>query len=1030
MAFKTGRSRTITIHGNISGEVAGVFAPSPGLYKSSQFYIDLGCLNAIFQAYVTDGTPPSSFGPNSFKVTVQDSDIGSAASNIWFVPPHTTPNTVTDFTATGTWSVTVTTEEWCEVYGITSGFTTINGTDFPNYGGAAQGDGLPGLGVQFFELTKPGTTKTSTITFNGVTSAVTSASITGGQPISTGVNYGVLQPCYGYVFVINVGAPTYTVPGYTMSMSASSVPAYGVPAGPFNINWPSGNQYATMNISNGFALTLHLDTGATEPGSAGFQAYDTFVLGNNGEIDYTINARLRAWGSPYPGSQTMGYNGQTGGGTGSITLNPTGTANIAQQQWYYSYHGLSGSTNTYSVINPYISTTPPTEDSRDWRLQFRGFKWDAFKITRSGNVTIDDCTATTNWTPGANTTLSVPSGNLVAQASGGAGSLTLAVPHPVRVWEAFRYLQISGSYSAQAYDNTTAYTVGQFVLQSSVVYECIANCTGVTPPNASFWSIFSGPVNLTATLASQTWPMAFADTDADYALDLCCAGNETATKNKYTSRFPIKSPGGGPINTDPTTQYEMGWGVDYCDAVAISGIPDGINIILTNVILTFAAAGGQKKITIIEPFLSFESGWSDPSDNTTVQQFSFIQTDGRVSDVGIAMALVSPIGAGSPSYTYLTVSELISYLQYLPGLTVTSLTAPTDGFHGFGQPGLNAAGSGSTYDWSTSAWKDWIDVDMSLGSVTVPVQDLFDEVQVYPGCGNPWTPSGLYNIPTPLFISKLLRGQAWGEVFKTNQTPNPSQSVVAYLTSSPTTGEGSAITAALGDYLTGSPWGNGNLNITTECRAGTPALDEATTWQNRLRTRSSFRQNSPPPLSPMASWGRPQQGWGYVASTDTSNVYINRYIVKPDTMFTALNFQADALAGNWASSSINQQYLFYVEHGDTDVKYVTSQGFEDQWGMPTTITSGTDVKSYYSKELDMTMCAIFTGAISGTGDWQAWTSVRGGMFALQGTILSGVMNNGATLVYEEGPIKQWRFAYNDTSTITTVVSQDAGQNWS
>jgi len=47
------------------------------------------------------------------------------------------------------------------------------------------------------------------------------------------------------------------------------------------------------------------------------------------------------------------------------------------------------------------------------------------------------------------------------------------------------------SSSVAAWSAVTAYTVGQYALQGGVVYQCIANSTNNTPPNATYWT----PVN-------------------------------------------------------------------------------------------------------------------------------------------------------------------------------------------------------------------------------------------------------------------------------------------------------------------------------------------------------------------------------------------------------------------------------------------------------------------------------------------------------------------------------------------------------
>jgi hypothetical protein len=241
-------------------------------------------------------------------------------------------------------------------------------------------------------------------------------------------------------------------------------------------------------------------------------------------------------------------------------------------------------------------------------------------------------------------------------------------------------------------------------------------------------------------------------------VELPCGTGDTSTVGTVQTRFPIANPGGFPINTDPQTQYSFGWGVNFCDAVTISGLPNGSIFTVSDVSLVSEGSSSQSAVTLLEEFLGFVTGWTSPTDITTVQPFLFVEADGKVLDIP-ALCLVTPTsGSTPPTWTYYTLAQLVTIASYFCGLTASTLPDPSDGYHGSGLPGLLLAGSESIYKWDTHQFVDW--VDMPLPQVAIPAQDLWDEVQIYPGAGLVWTQAGSFGVSTPLRVSKSLRGQA------------------------------------------------------------------------------------------------------------------------------------------------------------------------------------------------------------------------------------------------------------------------------
>jgi len=792
--WKTGRSRTITITGSMVGnyadcvDIVPVGAPSQShnISSSGSMTVAWGSVGCVVTWQQAPGGPPAyNLG---VLVTANDGQ-GHSGSNIANTGTVTNgpPGPKIDWESlgvSGSYTFSVFVEEWAETY-TPSSSSPVDGTSFPTYGGAAEGDGLPASGIQFYEVAPVGAVLHVAISYGGaavsLSNALTSPMAIGYVQIGA-LAQGVFGASYVYsvttslTFDTSVSLPTQTWTdtdssgtstasyfGRTMSLTSANVP--GAPAGAHGSS-----------------------SGATQPLTA-----------------FTLNGRLNCFGAPFPGAGHSLVIQEKLTGTASIVLNPTGSTS-----WTQNFYNLAATLQGVNFgpialdertpVACWLSGLSP-DDSRDWRCMFSGFKWSALSLSHASSLTIDACSATTNWTAGAHTTISIVGGQLQAVAGGGVGSISLAAPHAVRVWEAFRYLQISGSFDPG----------------------------GSTPTS----------LTLSVGIAGKSWNLVLTQSTTSPLLDLCCATNDTETVDSTQSRFPIASPGGFPINTDPVSGYKLGWGVNFCDTLVIGGIPDGYSVTLGGISLVESSdPQKQTAITLLEPFLSFNTGWTDPTDTTSVQDYLLVETDYRVLDLP-ALALVTPF-SGSPGFVWYTIAQLQTMLAYFPGLTAVLLTSPTDGYHGSGQPGLLLGGEGSTYDWTASTWADWVDV--SLPQTSIPAQDLWDEITVYPQAGNVWPQSAPYGGSTPLQVSKNLRSQAWGIVFTPAGLPVVGAQVALYETAHPGTSEGTGITNGLGYYQTGTPWAYGNVDTTTDLNiAPIPHLTSHATLQNRQRARTSFR---------------------------------------------------------------------------------------------------------------------------------------------------------------------------------------------
>jgi len=882
----------------------------------------------------------------------------------------------------GTYTFYIDVEEWATSY-IPSASTTIDGTNFPNYGGSAQGDGLPASGIQYTLQPRIGGTCYCSIALSSITATI---SFVIDAALQAAI--GTISDYQLYIFP-NTSFSKFNANGsepshlYTTSWTSPVVQtsSWTVPGATWSSNFPNGTLACAVDFDStmtckanadaaGLWSISHMVNTVYSAGSAAMQAPTMFAL----------NARAKCFGNDIPSPGVTMTVQDKFSHTSNVTLNPTAGPTWDQKK-YLGSCDLNGylppgvALDETSPVAAWLSSLSP-DDANDWRCMFNGFKWDAMTITKSTSLNIDPCTSLAHWSAGANTTLSLVGGRVHAAASGGTGSLTLAVPSAVRVWEVYRYLQITGLASL-----------------------------GVT---------------LSASFASQSWDLPLIVTSTSPQLDLCCATSDGTTVNSTQCRYPLSGSGGFPIVTDPVDQYDLGWGVNFCDSLTISGIPNGESITLTDISLVNSSdPSRQVALTILEPFKDFNLGWTSGSDNTYLQDLLILENDYRPCDLP-ALAHIIPF-SGSPTYRYYAIYELQSMLAYFPGITATLLTAPTDGYHSTSLPALIFGGQGATVDTVTGIWKDWI--DQPLGA-TVPAQDLWDEVVVYPGAGNVWTQSAAFGGYTPLCVSKSLRAQGWGDVFTLTGTPNVGAQVQLYETATPTTHEGSGYSNSIGGYLTGTPWAFGNVDTTSELnQPPIPHLSNHAVLQNRQRWRASFRHVAIVVQGSICGFAR-NVGWGLVAFGDASNVYMNRYIKSFDATFTVGTFTVDDIDGCWRYGFRAAMDLYYVHAGGSGVYYISSVGKEDTWSTETLIASGTQVAADYAKPLDMSMAVIFD-----SGTWKAYTKVGRSAFALAGTVLSSVSASKAALIFEDGVVRQWRFVVPSGSSVYSYISQDGGQTW-
>lgn len=697
-----------------------------------------------------------------------------------FHPATTMPSWDWNETETGTYSIDVSVGEWSEFVALDA--AGLDADNFPQYGGTAQKDGQPGYAMVFYEATVPSTTLTATISCAGVTA--TASHSTGATPVRI-YSYATQRTefarmssnaTFGALVQATLVHPDTTFDDlYTYTDGTSTVYALGT--------------LAKAQID--YSSTVAGDTKSVR-----------FWAGVSPKYRYALSGRLRSFLDAYPGSQTVIWQYKDDGFgnwvTTSLPANPNFAGTVAQR-FFFLAGELNGEPTPVSAIDerrPQRAWLSPAtlsasgEDTRDWRLEGRGRAYDSFTLAHAATITIEDGASASEWTAGANTTVSATGGAIRLVVSGGTGSATMALATPKDFWERYRYVIVR-----------IRSTVG----------------------GSKAWRLTANGKQWDGTTST-------AGTYTDTILDLCGPFNKSGPTDGQDYRWPLTPAG--------ATEGDF-WGLNTVASFAIENLVDGETYEIDAITLSRQE---WAKMTHLPEFL----GWVEKDTsvaNRELKRLGILDVDGRV---GFDHA--GQERSGSPwVYEYLTLTQWIARLNEGQGLTATAAGSfPSDGFHDNSRFALWAGGLGATYDYTTALWQEEINRDLALGTITVNAQAIYDQWQGYPGIGKGcWTGAAhdTADLAMPIAITKHLRGQAAGLVFDpSTHLAKPLQAIDTYETTG-LTPTGSDITGTRGEFLTELPYGRGNRNTTTKL---VPApLTDSEVWQNRRRARTVFKGGGP-----------------------------------------------------------------------------------------------------------------------------------------------------------------------------------------
>ena len=709
------------------------------------------------------------------------SSVDNAAVVNDYFDPRSRP---LDYTHAGSfsWKVYLDVEEWFDPSAPPTDVTTIDGTDFPSFGGAAQVDGVSARGGAFYELPKVGGAFYAELSGEG---RFCSISRTIGSTFPNLVSYENYREVFSELYRCSA---TFSVYGEFWDGTTAT----GIGSVIYSQSATNGSTTATCNFGPTTSIV------ASDSATYALDGHQYSIAKQYCSMDYnwTFKGNLRTFTQAYPGSLTAHVS--SAGLSTDVTCAPTGSASITQRYAVYQPTPAATPKTNYSLdergsMRVWVTgLSAAGEDSRDWRMMILGFRRDAVQLTHNNPETLDDGTSLTGWTAGSNTTQSIVSGAVRLTVSGGTGSASRAFT--LFSSEAYRYLRIRAKAD-------TARTVQ-------------------------------------VTIAGKTYTLSLTSSYADYDLDLAMWPGETSTVFTKDTRNPIRGPADTPADGFPQLESEFGWGINRIASIGFGAINSGAVIDIDAITLVRKR---NAYLTNLAGFKYWPLMWSSPTDNTLGQPFFSLATDERGPLDLWHCAWVQPLSGSGNYLSYVSQSAMVSRLNTIRGLSATMLSDHADGYHTSGLESYLLGGGGATFDYTSGAASPWaFYVDKAITTSTViQSQDLWDQVSIYPGAGEVWT-SGAYNVATVLASCKFLRGDAVGMAGDSTGSAMSGQTVATYKTASTSTSGGSATTGTYGQYETGTPWGFGNIRYTTEFRGTTPYLTANEIWDNRRRARTSF----------------------------------------------------------------------------------------------------------------------------------------------------------------------------------------------
>jgi hypothetical protein len=501
--------------------------------------------------------------------------------------------------------------------------------------------------------------------------------------------------------------------------------------------------------------------------------------------EYTLAGIVRAMEDAYPDTLTINVANH---GSGSATLTASGGSySGGGDQRLYScsgdVDGTSSTTKSKSEWGPLsLSIDSGTladadDDTTATRVQIRGLAWSAASFGQASSVTVDDGSTLTpagawegDWTGGGDVSPSIASGAVQFSSAGGSGTLSRTFDDPISL-SSYRFLRVR-IRSVGSADQSLTLTV-----------------------NGKEWQVTTGA----------------AGTFVDADIDLCAEQNESATTSTADSHWP---PDGDGLPSVEGVYF----GVGKTDTIGFSDLPAGVTFEIDALTLRRAS---YTRLTFLPslsaPFRRFLLGDTDGRqslEETDADAVTDQYPPRSILDLIASVNLVTAAGSVvNPGWT-------ASDLEPAPGSGCSpsppALPPVHDCYYNSDLPATYLQGAGALN--LSGSWTYGFDRDAS-GTLSVSGQPLYDSIEWAPDSGDVFgTGDGSLTGPIQLAAAAILRGQVIGLVL--DNTHAPSSGVEVDVKTGGGTARGDGTTGSDGAYQTGLSYPRGGESDIVEAMAG------------------------------------------------------------------------------------------------------------------------------------------------------------------------------------------------------------------
>lgn len=365
-AYKTGRSRTLTISGTISGKAWGASSGHPPVLTGNKYALEIAA------NWITD---------NATKVTALATSLGlevTAETGLGDSDSDSDSHVRTSSTTvTGSYSISIDLEEWIEV---------TESASPPTFGGTPDAGDMPGETlVQFTERYKIGGDLTATITLTDGTYSVTATA-------TDALSSATIFTRYDWSGWLNAeGLFSAQTASVTWDYHEFDVPAYSKSGGGATIS--AGSEQASVAVDS-----------SSDP-------VGTIRWNGIPPQGFVLEGRLRADNAAYTSDCLVRVKRKNGETYGELTPVGGSYSSASTQETCSVWGDCDGVAQDSVAKDEHTSVlyhwlVPPVGENADqWRLMLRGAYYDAGTIVQAATLALDggfsfgDTGTTRTWSP-------------------------------------------------------------------------------------------------------------------------------------------------------------------------------------------------------------------------------------------------------------------------------------------------------------------------------------------------------------------------------------------------------------------------------------------------------------------------------------------------------------------------------------------------------------------------------------------------------------------------------------------------------